>query len=142
MTALAAAVLARPAPRPRARLASQERTGFGLSGSITTGQRMAVSVLSALSIAGVHSALNPSLFTLMSFATRPEAKDRAMKGLWIGFAASSVASGMIWIVFSDWLPALISEATAVGLFAAGVWALRQPPPVTMPRIEDQESPGP
>jgi hypothetical protein len=137
MTALSAPVLS---PRERSRPVV-ERRGFGLSGSITTSQRMAVSVLSALSIAGVHSALNPSLFTLMSFATQPEAKERAMKGLWIGFGASSVASGMIWIVFEDWLPALISEATALGLFVAGVWALDQPPPVTIPRIEEQEVPA-
>jgi len=137
VTALAAPVLA---PR-RASHRAVERRGFGLSGSITTSQRMAVSVLSALSIAGVHSALNPSLFTLMSFATQPEAKVRAMKGLWIGFGASTVASGMIWVVFEDWLPALISEATALGLFVAGVWALNQPAPVTIPKIEEQEVPG-
>lgn len=140
MTALAAPVLARP--RRGGSLGAVSRPRMGLSGSITTGQRMAISVLSALSIAGVHSALNPSLFTLMSFATRPEAKERAMKGLWIGFGASTIASGMIWVVFSDWLPAVISEITAFGLFAAGVWALNQPPPVTIPRIEEQEMPGP
>lgn len=124
----------------RRRLGAVDRARFGLGE--TTSQRMAISVLSALSIAGVHSALNPSLFTLMSFAARPEAKARAMKGLWIGFAASSAASVAIWVIFEDWIPALVSEATAAALFAAGIWALKQPTPVSIPAIEQQEAPGP
>lgn len=113
---------------------------FGLGE--TASQRMAIAVLSALSIAGVHSALNPSLFTLMSFAARPEAKARAMKGLWIGFGASTAASVAIWVIFEDWIPALVSEATAAALFFAGIWALKQPTPIAIPAIEEQEGQGP
>jgi hypothetical protein len=120
----------------RPHLGAVDRRRFGLGE--TAGQRMAISVLSALSIAGVHSALNPSLFTLMSFAARPEAKQRAMTGLWIGFGASTAASLAIWVIFEDWLPALVSEATAGVLFFAGVWALKQPTPASIPAIEQQE----
>lgn len=98
---------------------------------------LGLSILSALSIAGVHSAINPSLFTLMSFATKPEARERAMKGLWIGLGASTIASGAIWLVFGEWLPAIISEITAVGLFGAGVWAVNQKPSDAIPQIQEQ-----
>ena len=102
-------------------------------------QRLAVSVLSALSVASIHASLNPSLFTLLSFASKPEARERAMKGLWIGLIASTIASGAIWIVFDDWLPAVISEATTVALFGAGVWAVNQPSADSIPAIEKQET---
>lgn len=106
-------------------------------------ERLAVSVLAALSIAGIHSSINPSIFTFLSFATKPEARSRAMTGLWIGLGASTLASGAIWIIFKDSLPAIISEATAIALFGAGVWAINQKPTDAIPAIEQQaEAPGP
>ena len=98
---------------------------------------LALSILSALSIAGIHSAINPSIFTLMSFASHSEAKPKAMTGLWIGLGASTLASGAIWVVFKEPLPAVIAELTAIGLFAAGVWAVNQPSPASIPQIQNQ-----
>jgi len=100
-------------------------------------EELALAVLSALSVAGIHSAINPSLFTLLSFATKPEAQGRAMKGLWIGLGASTLASAAIFVVFHKWMPAIISEATAIALFGAGVWAIHQKPTDAIPAIEKQ-----
>lgn len=102
-----------------------------------TEEELALAVLSALSVAGIHSAVNPSLFTLLSFATKPEAQARAMKGLWIGLGASTLASVAVYVVFKKWLPAIISEITAVALFGAGVWAVHQKPTDAIPAIEKQ-----
>jgi hypothetical protein len=111
-------------------------------GSPGTEEELALAVLSALSIAGVHSAINPSVFTLLSFGSKPEAKTRAMTGLWIGLGASTVASAAIYFVFKKPLPAVIAEVTAVALFGVGVWAVQQEPAQTIPQIEQQEIPGP
>lgn len=108
-------------------------------GNPGTEEDLALAVLSALSIAGVHSAINPSVFTLMSFGSQPEGRSRAMKGLWIGLAASTLASGAIWVVFKKSLPAIIAEVTAIGLFASGVWAINQEAPKTIPPIEQQKT---
>lgn len=101
-----------------------------------------LAVLSALSVAGIHSAINPSIFTLLSFGSQPEGRDRAMKGLWIGLAASSLGSVAIYTVFGKLLPAIIAEATAVGLFGVGVWAINQEAPQSIPAIERQTPTGP
>lgn len=111
------------------------RPSMGNPGKIE--EDLALSVLSALSIAGIHSAINPSLFTLLSFGSQPEGRSRALKGLWIGLGASTLASGAIYVVWKQVLPAIIAELTAVGLFAAGVWAINQETPSTIPAIEKQ-----
>lgn len=115
---------------------SWKPAGLGNPGG--TEEELALAVLSALSVAGLHSAINPSVFTLLSFGTKPEAKQRAMTGLWIGLGASTLASVAIYFVFKKPLPALIAEATAVLLFGVGVWAVRQEPADTIPSIEQQE----
>lgn len=109
----------------------------GLGAKDSNAELLGISILSALSIAGIHSAINPSVFTFLTFASKPEARGRALKGLWIGLGASTVASGAIYMVFKEWLPAIISEVTAIALFGIGVWAINQPPTVTIPSIENQ-----
>lgn len=104
-----------------------------------TEEDLALAVLSALSIAGVHSAINPSVFTLLSFATHQEGRARALKGLWIGLAASTLASGAIYVVFKKAIPAIIAEITAIGLFGSGIWAINQEAPATIPAIEKQST---
>lgn len=101
---------------------------------------LGLAVLTALSIAGIHSAVNPSLFTLRSFAARPEARAAAVQGLWIGLGASIVASGAILFVFDGWVPAAVGAATGVGLFLVGMWAVHSPPLPTMPLIQEQVGP--
>lgn len=98
---------------------------------------LGISILSALSIAGLTSAINPSVFTLLTFASKPEARSRAMTGLWIGLGASTLASAALLMVFKEPLPALVSEVTAAALFGVGVWAIHQDPTTTIESIEKQ-----
>lgn len=101
-------------------------------------QMLGVAVLSAISIAGIHSAVCPSYFTMKTFASQPEAKDRAMEGLWISLGLSTVTAGSLYFVFKDWMPVLFAQATAILLFGIGVWAINSPPPVTIPPMELQK----
>lgn len=103
-------------------------------------ETMGIAILSALSIAGIHSAVNPSYFTLRSFAAQPEAKAKAREGLWIGLGLSTVASLGLYLVFEEWVPAIVAEATAVALFGIGLYAVEQDPLPTMPPIERQQIP--
>jgi|SRR5579871_6746516 len=98
---------------------------------------LGLSILSALSIAGIHSAVNPSYFTLRSFAAQPQAKGAAQEGLWIGLGLSTAASVAIGLVFDEWIPAIISQATAVLLFGVGMYAVNSPPLITIPPIQNQ-----
>lgn len=102
-------------------------------------QMMGVAVLSALSIAGLHSAVCPSYFTMKTFASQPEARERAMEGLWISLGLSTLASGALYFIFEAWLPALVAEATALALFGISVAAVRSEPPKNIPPIEQQQS---
>ena len=123
--------------RPGAWQPAAWKPHFLLGSPGETEEELALAVLSALSVAGIHSAINPSLFTLMSFATKPEAKDRAVTGLWIGLGASTLASAAIYVVFKKWMPAILAEATAFALFGAGLWAIHRKPADTIPAIEEQ-----
>jgi hypothetical protein len=100
-------------------------------------QMMGIAVLSALSIAGLHSAICPSYFTQRTFASQPEARQYAMEGLWISLGVSTVASGALYWVFKKWLPAIVAEASALALFGIGVWAVNSKPAQTIPPIEKQ-----
>lgn len=102
-------------------------------------QMMGIAVLSALSIAGLHSAVCPSYFTLKTFASQAEARSRAMEGLWISLALSTVAAGSLYFIFDEWLPAIVAEATAIALFGISVAAINSPPPTGIPPIEKQQT---
>lgn len=102
-------------------------------------QMMGVAILSALSIAGLHSAVCPSYFTMKTFASQPEARERAMEGLWISLGLSTLAAGSLYFVFDAWLPAIIAEATALALFGISVAAINSNPPKTIPPIEQQQT---
>lgn len=104
-------------------------------------QVMGIAILSALSIAGLHAAICPSVFTLMSFGTQAEARDRAMKGMWISLGLSTIASGGLYFVFDKWAPVVVAELTALALFGIGVWAIQEPTPSTIPPIEQQGTAG-
>lgn len=100
---------------------------------------LGLSVLSALSIAGIHSAVNPSYFTLRSFAAQPQAKAAATEGLWIGLALGIAGSVGVGLVFDEWTPAVVSALVAAGLFGVGIYAINQPPLPTVPPIEQQNT---
>lgn len=82
-----------------------------------------LAVLSALSVAGIHSAINPSFFTLKAFAKKPEERANAIQGLWIGLALGGIASASVGLVFKRTIPAIVSAATAVALFGIGMGAV-------------------
>lgn len=98
---------------------------------------LGVAVLSAISIAGIHSAICPSYFTMKTFASQPEAKERSMEGLWISLGVSTITSLSLYLVFKDWMPVIFAEATALLLFGIGVAATQSEPPKTIPPIEKQ-----
>lgn len=98
---------------------------------------LGLSVLSALSIAGIHSAVNPSYFTLRSFAAQPQARGAAKEGLWIGLALGVLGSAGVGLVFDEWTPAVVSAFVALGLFGVGMYAVNAPPIPTMPAIQNQ-----
>lgn len=113
------------------------RTQMGMSSDDK--QMMGVAVLSALSIAGLHSAVCPSYFTMKTFASQPEARERAMEGLYISLALSTLASGALYFIFNAWTPAIVAEATALALFGISVAAVNSEPPKGIPPIEKQQS---
>lgn len=102
-------------------------------------QMLGVAVLSAISIAGIHSAICPSYFTMKTFASQPEAKERSMEGLWISLGVSTVTSLSLYLVFKSWMPVVFAQATALLLFGIGVAATNSEPPQTIPPIEKQEA---
>lgn len=102
-------------------------------------QEVGLAILSALSITSVWSAVCPSFFTFQTFGTQPEARPRAQKTCWIGFALSSATAGAIWLVFDEILPALVAEATALALLGISMYAINSEAPKTIPPIEKQNT---
>lgn len=100
-------------------------------------EKFGIAVLTALSIAGLHSAVCPSYFTMVTFGSQPEAKSRAMDGLWISLGLSTAASIAIYGVWKNLAAALVGQATALALFGIGVYAIGKEPPKTIPSIENQ-----
>lgn len=82
-----------------------------------------VSILGIGMITGLHAAISPSLFTFTCFARKAEEKAIAKKTLYISLAATTVTSVGLLFVFKKWLPAIISEVTALGLFGLGMQAV-------------------
>jgi hypothetical protein len=105
-------------------------------------QMMGIAILSALSVAGLHSAICPSYFTQRTFASQPEAKSYAIEGLWISLGVSTLASAGLYFVFDKWLPAIVAEATALALFGIGILAVQSKPAVTVPPMEKQAAAQP
>lgn len=114
------------------------RMSYGMRGSENMGNStMGISILSALSIAGIHSAINPSYFTLRSFASKPEARTVAKEGLWIGLGLGLIGSFALYKVFDRAIPAIVSAVTAAGLFGVGLYAVTAPPIDSIPAIQNQ-----
>lgn len=122
-----------PAPRNRFHPWSPASLGEGTGENSLLG----LSILSALSVAGIWSAINPSYFTFRSFASKPEAKAIAKEGIWIGLGASTAASLGVWLVFKRLTPAIVSQAVALTLFGISMYAVNAPAVDSIPKIEEQ-----
>jgi hypothetical protein len=122
----------------RNRFPSWKPAGLGNPGG--TKEAVGLAILSALSITSVWSAVCPSYFTLATFGSQPEARVRATKGCWIGFALSTATAAAIYLVFDELLPALVAEATAAALLGISLYAINSETPATIPPIERQQQP--
>jgi hypothetical protein len=113
---------------------------LGAQGS--TKETVGLAILSALSITSVWSAVCPSWFTLATFGSQPEARERATKGCWIGFGLSTATAAAIYFVFDEALPAIMAEATAIALLGISMYAIGSESPRTIPPIDRQQIPAP
>lgn len=100
-------------------------------------KELGLAVLTALSIAGLWSAINPSYMTLYAFGSKAEARPVAAQGLWIGLGASLLGAGAIYFVFGDWIPTIAGAVTGVGLFGLGMYAINAKPIESIPSIQNQ-----
>jgi len=85
--------------------------------------KVGVSILGIGMITGMHAAISPSVFTFRCFAKSPREKEIAKTTLWISLAATSATSLGILLVFKEWVPAIISQVTAISLFGLGMHAV-------------------
>lgn len=79
-----------------------------------------LSILGIGMVTSVHAAISPSFFTFNSFAKKPTEKAIARRTLWISLAGTTAVSGGLLLLFGRWLPAIVSEVAAVGLFVGGM----------------------
>jgi hypothetical protein len=128
--------LGKSAEHAKHRFPSWKPAGLGNPGG--TKEAVGLAILSALSITSVWSAVCPSYFTLATFGSQPEARVRATKGCWIGFALSTATAAAIYLVFDELLPALVAEATAAALLGISLYAINSETPATIPPIERQQ----
>lgn len=98
---------------------------------------LGLALLSATTVFSAFSAFNPSIFTLSTFSSRPEARERAMPGLWLGLGASVVGSAAIGLSFGEWTPAVVGGLTGAVLFGISLWAIHRSPVTTIPAIDQQ-----
>lgn len=110
--------------------------GLGAAKRETT-ETLGVAILSALSITSVWSAVCPSYFTLTTFASRPEARGRAMNGCWIGLGLSTATAAAIWMVFHEPAAAIVAEATALALFGISLLAINSEAPADVQAMNQQ-----
>lgn len=82
-----------------------------------------VAILGIGMITGMHAAISPSVFTFNCFAKKPEEKAIGRKTLWISLGATSVTTLGLHLVFGKWIPTIVAEITALGLFGLGMYAI-------------------
>lgn len=102
---------------------------------------MGLAVLSALSVVGIHSAVNPDFTTLKASAKKPAERENATQGLWIGLGLGTLASLGLFFMFKKWLPAVIAEVTALSLFGIGMVAVNSTEMI-VPLKEEKVEPSP
>lgn len=106
-------------------------------GDIKTKEKIGLGILSALSVTSVWSSVAPSFFTLATFASRPEARERALKTIWIAFGLSTATAAAIYFVFDELIPAVIAEGMAAALWGISMHAINSPAPETVAPMERQ-----
>jgi hypothetical protein len=74
-------------------------------------------------ITGLHAAISPSIFTFNCFAKKEAEKAIGRKTLWISLGATTVTSVGLHLVFGKWIPTIVAEITALGLFGLGMYAI-------------------
>lgn len=93
------------------------------------GTDLGLSLMAIMSVAGIHSAISPSLATFSSFFSRTEQEQAiARRTLLISLGASALTSLGILLVFKRWTPALVGLAAGFGLFGLGMHAVYSEPP--------------
>lgn len=122
----------RPTPY-RPSMGSYDGMGEDSNGNKALG----LALLSATTVFSAFAAFNPSTFTLLSFASQPAARDRALPGIWLGLGASLLGSAAIGLAFSEWAPAIAGGVTGLALFGVSMWAINHEPAVGIPAIENQ-----
>jgi len=123
----------RPAPTKRPMFLGN--VGDGMNG----GTDLGLSLMAIMSVAGIHSAISPSLATFSSFFSRTEQEQAiAQRTLLISLGASALTSLGILLVFKRWTPALVGLAAGFGLFGLGMHAVYSDPP-TVSTMEEKRA---
>ncbi len=100
--------------------ARRESPGFCLG---TLGE----SVLSAISVAQLHSVITPSYMELRREASvDPAEREVVREGLHYSLALELGVSGLIWIIFDNVVPAAVAAGTSLSLYFLSLHALRAP----------------
>lgn len=84
------------------------------------------SILSAISVAQIHSLINPSYVQLREQASDPARVAAAKEGLSTSLLIELAAAGLIGYAFESVVPALVAGGLSIGLFAMGTHALETP----------------
>jgi hypothetical protein len=93
------------------------------------GTDLGLSLMAVMSVAGIHSAISPSLATFSSFFSRtPEEQAIADRTLLISLGASTLTALGILLVFKRWTPAIVGQAAGAVLFGLGMHSVHSPPP--------------
>jgi len=82
-----------------------------------------VTLLSAVSVAGLHAAVSPSLASLRVMSKKPDEKSAAQTGLWWGLGLSLAAATGLWFLFDEKLPAYAAGVMGASLFGLGMISL-------------------
>lgn len=82
-------------------------------------EEIGLSLLGSISAFSIHSAVNPSFFTIKAFATENH-EENIRFGMNVGLILNGILSGGILLAYGKkgMIPALITGATGVGLYIA------------------------
>lgn len=84
------------------------------------------SILSAFSVAQIHSLINPSYEDLRNRSSDPVRVAAAEESLNKSLVMELAAAGILGLLFESVTPALVAGGVSVGLYALGQHALKSP----------------